>query len=678
MTTKVTTDDLIDFLHGKCKDEGIRRFIEAEMARDGSPIQTWFEKLVEARKNPEKLVASAVDVFEWESSEEATIPDDNESAQRLRQILQQKMGGSDEYHLIDKEQVVFHQTKPIPSLPLTCELLFGNANVWESKIELETVVDEEIETIADFARLSKDDQRTLRASVSGKRQQAIRLRKSGELIRALVEAQQAAYWALLGTGSSSRLYADCLLEIVLIGHKSYQHAEMEPLLRRAHAILMKRLDGNDTQVMACEKLMCNTCKHEGRLTEGLTRTVALLEKQLDVFGDEIMHIGDSVCEAAWFFGELGEVQTAKRILSKAVNRTANAIDKKRYFHLYVSLELANVLVKCGELQEAFQIAKSVLDVLQSIGRAGHGPLATSALSILGAIKSRWGEFEDAEKFLLEASTVSQQRTTLHANQGTLLAALARLYGETGRYEVSSKLRMDALTILKNTVGTAHPYYWREVVRLARGFVKQGELEEAEEQLTEAIEFVRKYVDYRTILVGALIAMGRLREYQGRSDAARDNFEEAQGLCGIVYGTMHPRLATVYECLAGNREVAGEFDEALEFLRRATDIYQKSVTHNLFGESAGRINRGSLFQSEGDFKGAEAEYQAASQLIMNSEFASHPLTALCEWNVLKLTGPKNDLILPESVMSRGLFARLGGKQFARVTFAEWDHGASVRL
>ncbi len=36
-------------------DEGIRRFIEAEMARDGSPIQTWFEKLVEARQTQSRL-----------------------------------------------------------------------------------------------------------------------------------------------------------------------------------------------------------------------------------------------------------------------------------------------------------------------------------------------------------------------------------------------------------------------------------------------------------------------------------------------------------------------------------------------------------------------------------------------------------------------------------------------
>jgi CHAT domain-containing protein len=108
------------------------------------------------------------------------------------------------------------------------------------------------------------------------------------------------------------------------------------------------------------------------------------------------------------------------------------------------------------------------------------------LNNIGYLKKVVGDFEQAEKYFTESTTLLEQEygrdTIIYAD---CLSNLAAVHEESGRFEMAEQLHLECINIYKKTGNENHPYFSIHLSNLALVFKKLDKNQKAKELLLQA-------------------------------------------------------------------------------------------------------------------------------------------------------------------------------------------------
>lgn len=250
--------------------------------------------------------------------------------------------------------------------------------------------------------------------------------------------------------------------------------------------------------------------------------------------------------------------------------------------------LANVYFKQGKTQEAEQLARKIQvlskDTDNIVGKS-------SALHLLGAIRSRAGKFEEA-KILLEESLDAARTTGNPRLILTPLNQLGDIEGNLGDYEACETIFLECLALSRelndqfsigvhlNNLGTV--YHVLEKYKEAKAYYQ------------ESLDICRKIGDQDGQAI-ALSNLGEIAIIFSEHEKAHTFFQE-----GLEIGRAIQSQWTIMANLTNLGETAcilHKYQEALEYLTESAQLAIESHTLTMLMRIL--VNLGKLYSSQGD-------------------------------------------------------------------------------
>ena len=176
--------------------------------------------------------------------------------------------------------------------------------------------------------------------------------------------------------------------------------------------------------------------------------------------------------------------------------------------------------------------------------------AASLLSRTGYYYNSQGRYGEAEPLYLEALAMMKQLLgEAHPNVATSLNNLALLYESQGRYGEAEPLYLQALSMRKQLLGEAHPDVASSLNNLALLYKSQGRYREAEPLFIEALAMSKQLLgEAHPEVADSLFKLGAPRSAQG----------SGQLVCSR--SAIAPSRLTSYCCLACQRSTANSQEE----------------------------------------------------------------------------------------------------------------------
>ncbi len=235
------------------------------------------------------------------------------------------------------------------------------------------------------------------------------------------------------------------------------------------------------------------------------------------------------------------------------------------------LAMSGMWMNLGDFVEAMKSLERACDVFSLMGEGETS--AAYCRMMIGVIHKEVGDLENAEKLLKEAI---QRAEKLGANGKSILGEamqhLAGVYYRAQNYQAAETTQLKAMAVLQEALGES-PVLIGCRIRLARIYIKTGQLAQAESMLKNAnVAAKEAFGDGSPIPSYA-------SQYLGELYVAKQNFAAAEPLLAQAlatrekgHGPSHPAVAEILENYAVVLRGLGRADEAqsLDARRKAID------------------------------------------------------------------------------------------------------------
>jgi CHAT domain-containing protein len=170
----------------------------------------------------------------------------------------------------------------------------------------------------------------------------------------------------------------------------------------------------------------------------------------------------------------------------------------------------------------------------------------------------------------------------HPDVAQILASLADLYENDGRYNKAESLYRRCLKIRESNLGPEHPKVAHSLNGLANLYMDLGRYAEAELLYKRSLEIREKAFgsDHPGIAVVST-NLARLYEETGKHTEAENLLRKALEISEKIHGPGHPRVSSIYKSLAYLLRCQGNFQPSLLSARTAYDIQSKVFKRNVY-------------------------------------------------------------------------------------------------
>jgi tetratricopeptide (TPR) repeat protein len=368
-------------------------------------------------------------------------------------------------------------------------------------------------------------------------------------------------------------------------------------------------------------------------------------------------------------------------LTARVRPPEDADTRKRVEQIRGTLARASALEDAGKLSDGLAIARRAAD---EASRVSYRPLLAEALFRRGALEMRNGDYNTAERSLLDAVTHAEASRhdelaariwstiiTVQADQlekfdeerrseARAVAAVDRLGGsgrsrfdlldsiggvrETeGRYAEAEATQRQAIAIAQKALGPNHPDTVRETAYLGWTLVQQGKYDEALTLLeraaaTQLAMLGPRHVDYAETLSAA----GTACERRGDHQKAHEYFALALAIDEPALGPTHERVLVDLLHLGENAARRGAPAEGLPLIDRVLATWLKQFGPRHWYVANAETRRALVLGALGRIDEARASYERAMSTYERVFGPAHILVArvLAEMAHLDLLQGKN--------------------------------------
>lgn len=290
-----------------------------------------------------------------------------------------------------------------------------------------------------------------------------------------------------------------------------------------------------------------------------------------------------------------------------------AIIEKRYKNAEGYLnQIAEVKKElCGENSPAYHLARV--------------KLANFYIDFTNKIEEA-GKIYENDYFAVVAKEVGVQ----HPDLIDILNHIAQWYELTDRYSLAAKTLNDAKDRANYKYTNTDILLGIELNNIANLQLKLGEYEQAEANLTAALQIIkskdsRQYVEQQPALVATLQTQAKLYGIKGLFDEAEDNLEDAQDVIDKSGKTIGDKLSSAKELSALFIQL-GKYSATADLLDELIPEYER-----LFGAGSIRlieplVNRGYILLANGDYTEAEKIALSVNQMAIKTYGESSTKTA----------------------------------------------------
>ena len=282
------------------------------------------------------------------------------------------------------------------------------------------------------------------------------------------------------------------------------------------------------------------------------------------------------------------------------------------------------MYKNGEYLNAIPYAfKAKEEALIKFGKQDTTYAAT--LNYLGLLYSKMSNYEKADSFFSEASTIVKKVLGInHPYYALSLNNLAQLYDEIGNYEKAQTFYIEAIDIYKKTLRTEEANYALLLNNLGQHFLNTGNYEKVEQLFIEASNIYKKtsgVSDPNYLLLLNNLAL--FYENMGKYDKAEPLFIEALNLNRKILGVSHPNTATMLNNLALHYYHKGEYPKAEPLFIEAQKINKEIYGMETPNYALTLNNLGSLYDEMGKYEKAELFYIEGLNIYKKVLGVEHP-------------------------------------------------------
>jgi len=321
----------------------------------------------------------------------------------------------------------------------------------------------------------------------------------------------------------------------------------------------------------------------------------------------------------------GNTITAREILDQGSRRISEELEGEPLTQARLMNTIGKVYQNLGLYDEAGPQLEKALELRRSVSAADDMAAAT-LLADLADLYIDKGRYDDAEAMLTEALAVMDRHGDQADNLDLALSIneLASVYRRQGKYDLAEPLYERALAIRVSALGPDDPEVARSYNSLAILNWNRGNYQEAERLYKQALAlWENAYGSDHSDVAKGLNNLALLYHHQDRFEDAEPLYQRAAPIYEKVLGPDHPRLATALNNLALCHFEQEQFDKADPLFRRALDIREKVLGPDHPDVAQTLNNLGNLERSRGNFTEAEALHIRALDIRVAALGEEHP-------------------------------------------------------
>lgn len=273
----------------------------------------------------------------------------------------------------------------------------------------------------------------------------------------------------------------------------------------------------------------------------------------------------------------------------------------------------------GDFEEALHYYYEAYNNDLQIENVSERELST-CLSSIATIYRDMGLFEEAYREIEKAVHYDQNRemdTEIAMNYDIYASVCAELAadGIPGYYEKADKAFSKVISFREKYMGKYHPDLGDGYHEYSLFLYYNNELDKAEEYTQKALDissynFTENSISYAR----NLNTMGIILDAKGESESALDIYKQVLSIYDSVQNAPDDDRANTYYNVAAAYQQLEEFEESLNYYKRAEDIWKKVLPENSVRFMEIHQCRGECFMMSEQYEKAIAEYTKALSLL----------------------------------------------------------------
>lgn len=199
-------------------------------------------------------------------------------------------------------------------------------------------------------------------------------------------------------------------------------------------------------------------------------------------------------------------------------------------------------------------------------------MSTKTLRSMARAYMAFGKYDKAHVL---ASKALRQGRTQKTDMGELalcLIDMGTVYSYEGFLEEARKQFQEGVHLQKKALFEDHPYVAQTLRMLSDVCLRQGDLEQAEAFLSEAVAIMVKHCDLQSKEMAPFIfESANLQFSKGDLDQAHDNYQTALDIYEQFYGTQHLMTANVLEKMSELLIAQNDIEKASDLMFQSLNI-----------------------------------------------------------------------------------------------------------
>jgi tetratricopeptide (TPR) repeat protein len=199
-------------------------------------------------------------------------------------------------------------------------------------------------------------------------------------------------------------------------------------------------------------------------------------------------------------------------------------------------------------------------------------MSTKTLRSMARAYMAFGKYEKAHTYATQALQQGRSQKTDSGEMALCLIDLGTVCSYEGFLTQARQRFEEGIELQKEALVEDHPYVAHTLRMLSDVCLRQGDLEQAEINLSQAVGIMLNHCDIRSKeMAPFILESANLQFGKGDLDQAYDNYQAALDIYEQSYGSEHLMTANVLEKIARLHSVRNDIEEATEFMCESLKI-----------------------------------------------------------------------------------------------------------
>ena len=258
-----------------------------------------------------------------------------------------------------------------------------------------------------------------------------------------------------------------------------------------------------------------------------------------------------------------------------------------------------------------------LGILIGPAYAGRGDkqMSTKTLRSMARANMAFGRYEKAHLFAAKALQQSRLQKTDVGEMALCLIDMGTVCGYEGLLTQARQRLEEGVELQKEALFDGHPYVAHTLRMLSDVCLRQGDLEQAEMVLSQAVGIMINHCDLQSKEMAPFIfESANLQFEKGDLGRAQDNYQTALDIYEQSYGSQHLMTANVLEKMARLYVIRNDMEQAEQMLSQSLEIKTRIYGRYHPGLIDSWLSMARLYKQQGQTERCEYYLEKSTETV----------------------------------------------------------------